>query len=110
LNLSEDVIVKMNPTLAEILLTNLIQNAIRHNSENGKIIIELKQNQLTISNSGESLTIPKEHLFIRFKKNDASKDSLGLGLSIVNGIAKTYGFKINYDYSSSLHHFQVNFN
>ncbi|MBK9800057.1 MAG: HAMP domain-containing histidine kinase [Bacteroidetes bacterium] len=68
LNLSEDVIVKMNATLAEILLTNLIQNAIRHNIENGKIIIELKQNQLTISNSGESLTIPKEHLFIRLKR------------------------------------------
>ncbi len=110
LNLSEDVIVKMNPTLAEILLTNLIQNAIRHNDEKGKIIIELKQNQLTISNSGKPLTIPKDHLFIRFKKNDASKDSLGLGLSIVNGIAKTYRFRINYDYSSSLHHFQVNFN
>jgi len=109
LNLSEDVMVKMNPTLAEILLTNLIQNAIRHNSENGKIIIELKENQLTISNSGEPLTVPKEHLFMRFKKNDASKESLGLGLAIVNSICKLNNFKIDYSYKNALHTFSINF-
>lgn len=110
LNLVGDCLVKMNSTLAEILLTNLIQNAIRHNTENGKIIIELKDNKLIISNSGAPLTVPKEQLFMRFKKNDASKDSLGLGLSIVKGITKTYGFEITYNYSSLLHNFQVTFN
>lgn len=109
LKLANDVFVKMNTVLAEMLITNLLQNAIRHNKDNGLISIELKENQLSISNTGVPLNIPEEHLFMRFKKDDASKDSLGLGLSIVNGIIKLYDFKINYSYSGSLHHFKVLF-
>ncbi len=99
----------MNTVLAEILITNLLQNAIRHNKDNGLISIELKDNQLSVSNTGIPLNIPEEQLFMRFKKDDASKDSLGLGLSIVNGIIKLYGFKINYSHSNSLHRFKVLF-
>lgn len=110
LMLNQDISTKMNPTLAEILITNLLQNAIRHNTENGQIAIELKENSLIISNTGNPLTIPEEQLFMRFKKNDASKESLGLGLSIVNSIAKSYGFDINYSYINSLHYFKVVFN
>ena len=110
LMLNQDISTKMNPTLAEILITNLLQNAIRHNTENGQITIELKENSLIISNTGNPLTIPEEQLFMRFKKNDASKESLGLGLSIVNSIAKSYGFDINYSYITSSHYFKVVFN
>lgn len=110
LMLNQDISTKMNPTLAEILITNLLQNAIRHNRENGQITIELKENSLIISNTGNPLTIPEEQLFMRFKKNDASKESLGLGLSIVNSIAKSYGFDINYSYITSSHYFKVVFN
>lgn len=110
LMLNQDISTKMNPILAEILITNLLQNAIRHNTENGQIAIELKENSLIISNTGNPLTIPEEQLFMRFKKNDASKESLGLGLSIVNSIAKSYGFDINYSYINSLHYFKVVFN
>jgi signal transduction histidine kinase len=110
LMLNQDISTKMNPTLAEILITNLLQNAIRHNTENGQITIELKENSLIISNTGNPLTIPEEQLFMRFKKNDASKESLGLGLSIVNSIAKSYGFDINYSYINSSHYFKVVFN
>lgn len=106
---SEDLYVKMDPALAEILLTNLLQNAIRHNKSEGKIIIAIKHNQLEISNTGEPLNIPEEDMFIRFKKNDASKESLGLGLSIVNGITNLYGFKVSYSYADSLHRFKVDF-
>lgn len=110
LNSLEDISINMNPALADILITNLIQNAYRHNKENGKIEIELKENCLIVSNTGDPLMIPENQLFIRFKKNDSSKDSLGLGLSIVNSIANSYGFKIAYSYSGSLHHFKVLFN
>ena len=48
LMLNQDISTKMNPTLAEILITNLLQNAIRHNTENGQITIELKENSLII--------------------------------------------------------------
>lgn len=107
--LSNDLIILANPTLCDILIANLIQNAIRHNYENGKINILIKDNSLAISNTGEALNISEEELFIRFKKNDASKDSLGLGLSIVKSIVALYNIQIHYQYSLNKHVFNLNF-
>lgn len=109
LKLDDDVSVKMNTTLAEILITNLLQNAIRHNKENGEISIELKRNQLIISNTGMPLNIPEEQLFMRFKKNDASKESLGLGLAIVKSICKSNNINIGYSFLNNFHIFTLNF-
>lgn len=107
LNLKEDLQITINPTLAEILLSNLVQNAIRHNVNRGIMNIELIQNKLIISNSGEALTINSNELFTRFKKNDSSKDSLGLGLAIVKSICNIYQLNIDYSYSNQLHTFTL---
>ncbi len=106
-NFESNLTVEMNPVLADILLSNLLQNAIRHNQEGGSIVISTKGNTLSVSNSGEALTISQQELFVRFKKNDGSKDSLGLGLSIVKSISSLYGFEISYDYSNTLHTFTL---
>lgn len=108
LNLKDDLQLTINPTLAEVLLSNLVQNAIRHNVNGGIINIDLMQNKLIISNSGEALTINSNELFTRFKKNDASKDSLGLGLAIVKSICNIYQINIDYSYSNQLHTFTLN--
>lgn len=100
---------EMDPALVDILLSNLFQNAIRHNKEGGKIKVSIKDKELSISNSGEPLTVNQEDLFVRFKKNDASKDSLGLGLSIVKSIVDLYGFEIHYSYLNTLHTFTLKF-
>ena len=109
INLESDLKIKANPLLADILVSNLFQNAIRHNHEGGRIIVSIIGNTMQILNSGEPLTIDKEDLFTRFKKNDASKDSLGLGLSIVKSITDTYNYKIIYNYENSLHNFIISF-
>ena len=98
-----------NQDLVDILLTNMIQNAIRHNQLNGEIKIETSLNTLEISNTGELLSIKENDLFVRFKKNDASKDSLGLGLSIVKGICNNYNFKISYSFKNNWHLFSIKF-
>ncbi len=108
-DLEQDHELQINQTLADILVTNLIQNAIRHNSIGGKIIINLKDNALLVANSGEALTIPARELFTRFKKTDASKESLGLGLSIVKCIANLYKLNITYNYHHTLHIFTLKF-
>ncbi len=108
-NFESKPVLEMDPALVDILLSNLFQNAIRHNKEGGKITVSIKDKQLCIANSGEPLTVNKEDLFVRFKKDDASKDSLGLGLSIVKSIVDLYGFEIHYDYSNSLHTFTIKF-
>lgn len=105
----DDFEIQMNSALANILFANLFQNAIRHNREEGSIIVSTKGNTISIVNSGAPLTISEEELFVRFKKNDASKDSLGLGLSIVQSILNYYNFSITYSYSNYSHTFTLNF-
>lgn len=109
LDFKSKIKVNCNQDLIDILITNLIQNAIRHNQSNGTIKIETDSNTLTISNTGDPLTIKEDELFVRFKKNDASKESLGLGLSIVKSICDTYGFKISYLFNGIGHSFLIKF-
>jgi signal transduction histidine kinase len=101
--------IKMNPALCEILVNNLLQNAIRHNVQGGKIVIEAGDKFLRVSNTGAALSISKEEIFERFRKNDASKESLGLGLSIAKSICESYGFKISYEFKGDLHIFNIAF-
>lgn len=104
-----DVTINMNAALADILISNLLQNAIRHNLESGKISIHLNQQTMSISNSGKPLTIDPKDLFVRFKKDDSSIDSLGIGLSITKSILDSYGYSISYHYLNQLHVFELKF-
>lgn len=101
--------VEMNPYLAEIAITNLLKNAIRHNQKNGTIIIQTTKEQLTISNSGKKPEGSVDDLFKRFYKSSTSRDSVGLGLAIVQKICEVSGFKAKYSYNEELHNFSINF-
>ncbi len=101
---------KINPYLAEILVNNLLGNAIKHNIKNGEIQISCKQNQLSISNSGETLTIPPEKLFQRFIKHNSKKDSTGLGLAIAYEICEKSNLKLEYNYQEKFHHLTISRN
>jgi|SRR6185437_2568898 len=108
-NKSGPLSIKANPMLADVLVSNLIGNAIKHNVEGGKLEIEIKNKQMTISNSGNALTISPDHLFSRFKKANQASDSLGLGLAIVKEICNAYGFNIRYAYNTDNHKITVDF-
>ena len=98
----------MNPYLAEIMLSNLIKNAIRHNVEGGKLLIDFNKEKIVISNTGSKNKIDKDILFKRFHKSSSSSDSLGLGLAIVLKICEVYGFSLEYDYKNEMHCMKVN--
>ena len=99
----------LNPILAEILFSNLIQNAIRHNVNSGKIEINLDEKHFSICNSGDSLVGNESKLFDRFTKFNSPVESLGLGLAIVKQVCNYYGFGINYNYKDNLHCFRIDF-
>ena len=86
IKLLEPCIIIMNETMAQVLLSNLITNSIRHNIKNGTILLNICAKRLVISNTGTELkTLPQE-LFKRFKKDSLESDSLGLGLALVKKI------------------------
>lgn len=108
-HLSGSTNIKMNLQLADILISNIIGNAIKHNINHGTIIIELGNNSLVISNSGTTSQMPIEKLFQRFQKANSSSDSAGLGLSIIKQITDNYNFMLNYKYLSDKHIISVTF-
>lgn len=106
----DDVTVSMNPMTAEILLSNLIQNAVRYNfATDGVIVIELTKRYFKISNTGAELRGDPQRLFDRFTKFNTNSESMGLGLSIVRQICEYYSFTIAYSYERDRHHFTVLF-
>lgn len=104
----EPVPVTMNRNLAEILISNLIMNAIKYNEQGGKILVEMNHHYLVISNSGKPLQMNPEKIFERFLKDNKS-ESLGLGLAIVKKICDFYDFSIEYGYlvRDAMHSFTI---
>ncbi|OFY86847.1 MAG: hypothetical protein A3F72_21430 [Bacteroidetes bacterium RIFCSPLOWO2_12_FULL_35_15] len=98
-----------NLSLIEILLNNLIKNAIIHNEPFGNINIALKHNNFIIENTGPALTISEELLFERFRKDSNKPNQTGLGLAIVKQICTLYDYKLSYTYKDHIHRLQVNF-
>jgi len=102
------LIQKMNPDLAEILLSNLVKNAITHNRENGSVVMKIGPSSISIENSSALPALDEKKVFERFHKNSIEKTSTGLGLSIVRSIADYYGLKVNYKYDR-VHLFSIQF-
>jgi signal transduction histidine kinase len=107
INLEEKVVFTINPLLAEILINNLLSNALRHNIENGKVSISSGNQEITISNTGKSAGMDVSRLFQRFAKQTASSESNGLGLAIAAEICKTNQLQLEYHYSDEMHHLTI---
>ena len=103
-----DCEVEASPLLMEVLINNLISNAIRHNLPGGSITVSLNQQQLKISNTGKDGEIDIERVFKRFQKSSAS-EGIGLGLTICRQICNNYGFDLQYHFSQNTHHFSISF-
>ena len=103
------VFIFMNETMAQVLISNLITNAIKHNIDNGSINIFLNKTYLLITNTGTALQHDPINMFERFKKDKIHSDSLGLGLSIVKKICDRYNFSVNYEYDKKLHCLKIVF-
>lgn len=98
-----------NRPLFDMVLSNLISNAIKHNIENGSINVETSEFFISISNSGNPINISSTSLFERFKKESSSSNSFGLGLAIVKKICDLYQWKINHSYIENQHNISIYF-
>ncbi len=105
-NLLKDFHFTGNKALIHTLLVNIINNAIKYNVAGGSIDISDKIDQeqyiLTIGDSGQGMSPALvEDAFDRFKRGNSEENGFGLGLAIVQSIAKFH--KIEVDIQSEEH-------
>ena len=106
----KEVFLEMNPALADALVGNLLNNAIRHNlPRNGEIEIQLDPDRLRVRNTGLPLSVPPEAMFDRFRKGNDGGKSTGLGLAMVREIGRLYHFSITYRQEGKWHDIEVFF-
>lgn len=134
-HIEKGIYVPIHASLADLLLTNLISNAIRHNVPPGEgkggsplpgggigghgsplpgrgkgfIGVQLTKDGLVIVNTGVEPRVPTQELFERFRKGNSGSDSIGIGLAIVRQICEISHFDIVYEYSEGLHRVAIAF-
>lgn len=100
-----DCNIKGNYEMLKHAVSNLIQNAIKYNTENGKVHIETKNinNELTISVSDTGIGIfpdAQAHIFEPFYRENKQRTKkvggAGLGLAIVKSIVEQHNGTIQY--------------
>lgn len=105
-HISNEVQVSGNNILAEILINNLLINAIRHTAVGGNISVQLTHSVFEVSNSGtEQLNM--DLMFKRFSKLSTDNSGSGLGLSIIQEICTFHHWNINYRFENQHHIFSV---
>ena len=104
------VATQFNHHLADIVINNLINNAIRYNLVNGSITISLKNNQFIIANMSDLPALDAKKIGTRFYRHPATKlDGNGLGLSIVKQICTVGGYEVAYYFKEERHYLSINF-
>lgn len=101
------LVIRCNQSLTQILISNLLKNALLHNQDGGELQIITSSDSLVIKNSGET-PLDKEKLFKRFYHSIKGKtDSNGLGLAIAHTIAHSSGCELTYAWEERMHVFRL---
>ncbi len=109
INIDDEIIINANPELIELLLRNVLSNAVKHNVNDGVLKVCLSKNRLCAANTGPT---PKEDVsryFERFHKQNGGSTSLGLGLAIIKEICEVNDFECDYLFEDGLHIMKILF-
>lgn len=107
--IEEKVMLSINASVADILVSNLLKNAVRYNITNGWVNVILDKKQLIVENPGNPPNVPTNQLFERFRKSNQSGGSLGLGLAIVKKICEVNQLQVDYVFVEGIHRLIVKF-
>lgn len=100
-------VIRCNPSLAQILVSNLLKNALLHNQDGGSLQVVTTPDSLQVRNSGEA-PLDQEKLFRRFYHSiKGKKDSNGLGLAIARTIAQSASLGLEYAWEDGMHVFRL---
>lgn len=100
-----------NKQLLDILISNLLNNAIRYNVPGGGITIKLDAAGLSVSNSSFLPALDEGKVFQKFYRHaDTKQEGNGLGLSIVKQVCSIAGYTVRYSFGNNQHEFNISFN
>lgn len=106
MHLTGSFLVRMNESLASVLVSNLIRNAYAHSEAGARIDIRIEGRTLTVSNDGVT-PLDGKHIFERFYQGSKREGSTGLGLALVKAVADSYGLCVGYRFGEEQHIFSV---
>ncbi|GAC1400863.1 MAG: HAMP domain-containing sensor histidine kinase [Sediminibacterium sp.] len=96
--------------LADIVISNLLNNSIRYNKSGGLISIHLNKEQLSVANTSAIPLLDEQKVFHRvLRPPPPLPEGNGLGLSIVKQICSLGNYRISYRYGDALHVFTIAF-
>ena len=110
INYNANPIINVDFDFLSIVLKNLIDNAIKYNT-NGNPQLFIEENYIKIINKGNPLTKDINEYYKPFNNDyETAQSGLGLGLYISNNIIKLHNFDLEYEYIGGYHSFVIKFN
>ncbi|AZA83739.1 sensor histidine kinase [Chryseobacterium lactis] len=106
--LDGEIEVTANPILIDILIGNILSNAIRHSTNGDTVSVKISRQKLIIANPATK-ELNEKDLFQRFKKQSENTNSIGLGLEMSKKICDLYHYKIQYNFADHQHIFSIYF-
>ncbi|BDY13146.1 ArsS family sensor histidine kinase [Hydrogenimonas cancrithermarum] len=94
--------------LLSIALKNLIDNAVKYSSDRSFHLAAGKEG-IVVESSGNPLEYPLSYYIQPYTQGNEAISGLGLGLYIVDMIAKAHGFRFEYRYEGKKNRFIIKF-
>ena len=91
-----------------LAVKNLLDNALKYSSA-FPIIIQIKDQTITISNQAKKLSNGLVYYLQPFTREPNQQQGYGLGLNIVNKIVQIHNFKLGYSYLENKNNFFIDF-
>jgi len=108
-SMDDKTIIHADKNLIDILINNLVSNALRHSPVSGSIRINFYNDNFEIANAATDGPLDETRLFKRFQNQQHTDRGNGLGLEICKKICAVYGYSIQYQFKDNSHLFSVKF-
>ncbi|MBD3794423.1 MAG: HAMP domain-containing histidine kinase [Epsilonproteobacteria bacterium] len=103
---SEERVISTDANLLALALKNLIDNAIKYSKEH-QAIINVRLDSIQIISKGEPLKHSLKYYLEPFTQENKQNSGFGLGLYIVNNVAKRLGYALCYRHENENNIFEL---
>ncbi len=96
-DIAPGVTLRGDPALLTQMLANLVENAVRHGREGGRVALTLREGEIVVCDDGPGIPeADRERVFRRFLRLDSARSTpgSGLGLALVRAVADLHGMTI----------------